>query len=77
MADAIHQIKKYSLVLKYADSSTLNTYLNKHFGELDCNNKYYLALQFASAVECLHDCDIIHCNLVITRLLFILFIEAF
>ncbi len=76
MTDAI---KKYSLVLEYADSGTLNAYLNEHFGELDWNDKYQLALQLASAVECLHDCDIIHRDLVITKfckLLFILFIKA-
>ncbi len=67
MADAIHQIKKYSLVLEYADSGTLSTYLDEHFGELDWNNIYQLALQLASAVECLHDCDIIHRDLVITK----------
>ena len=80
MADAIHKIKKYSLVLEYADSGTLNAYLNEHFGELDWNDKYQLALQLASAVECLHDCDIIHRDLVIIkfcRLLFILFIDSF
>ena len=80
MADAIHQIKKYSLVLEYADGGTLNTYLNERFGELDWDDKYQLALQLASAVECLHDCEIIHRDLVITKfckLLFILFIEAF
>ncbi len=77
MADAI---KKYSLVLEYADSGTLNAYLNEHFVELDWNDKCQLALQLASAVECLHDCEIIHRDLVITKfckLLFILFIEAF
>ncbi len=35
--------------MEYADSGTLNTYLNKHFGELDWNDKYQLALQLASA----------------------------
>ncbi len=67
MADVIHQIKKYSLVLEYADNGTLNTYLNEHFGELDWDDKYQLALQLASAVECLHDCDIIHHDMVITK----------
>ncbi len=67
MADAIHKIKKYSLVLEYADSDTLNTYLDKHFSELDWNDKYQLALQLASAVECIHNCGIIHRDLVITK----------
>jgi serine/threonine protein kinase len=56
------------LVLEYADSGTLKTYLNDHFNELDWSDKYRLALQLASVVECLHECDIIHRNLVITKL---------
>ena len=59
--------KKYSLVLEYADSGTLNTYLNEHIGKLDWNDKYDLALQLASAVECIHNCDIIHRDLVIIK----------
>jgi serine/threonine protein kinase len=58
-------MNKYLLVLEYADSGTLNNYLNKHFNELDWNEKYQLALQLASAVECMHNCDIIHRDLVI------------
>ncbi len=50
--------------MEYADSGTLNTYLNDHFNELDWNNKYTLALQLASAVGFIHECDIIHCDLV-------------
>jgi serine/threonine protein kinase len=55
------------MVLEYADSSTLNTYLKEHIGKLDWNDKYHLALQLASAVECIHDCDIIHRDLVIIK----------
>ena len=50
--------------MEYADSGTLNTYLNKHFNELKWNDKLRLALQLASAVECVHGSDIIHCDLV-------------
>ena len=57
-------VNNYILVLEYADSGTLNTYLNEHIGKLDWNDKYHLALQLASAVECIHDCDIIHRDLV-------------
>ena len=57
--------EKYSLVLEYADSGTLNKYLEDHFRELNRNDKCNLALQLASAVECLHEFDIIHRDLVI------------
>jgi serine/threonine protein kinase len=57
-------MKQYSLVLEYADNGTLNTYLEEHFNELDWNDKFHLSLQLASAVEFLHDNDIIHRDLV-------------
>ncbi|EXX53796.1 Tpk1p [Rhizophagus irregularis DAOM 197198w] len=57
------EIQKYSLVLEYADSGTLNTYLGKHFNELSYKDKFHLALQLASAVEFLHANDIIHRDL--------------
>ncbi|POG75658.1 kinase-like domain-containing protein [Rhizophagus irregularis DAOM 181602=DAOM 197198] len=53
----------YTLVLEYADSGTLTTYLNEHFNELKWNDKYQLALQLASAIAYMHECDIIHCDL--------------
>ena len=62
--------------MEYADNGTLNTYLKEHIGELDWNDKYHLALQLASAVECIHDCDIIHRDLVIIKIYKLLFIEA-
>ena len=58
------QMKKYSLVLEYADSGTLDAYLNKYFNELDWNDKLNLAFQLASAVESMHCCGIIHRDLV-------------
>ena len=60
----IQQMKKYSLILEYADSGTLKTYLSAHFNELNWNDKYQLALQLTSAVACIHECDIIHRDLV-------------
>ena len=57
-------MKKYSLVLEFANNGTLNNYLNEHFNELDWNNKFHLALQLTSAVEYMHDYDIIHRDLV-------------
>ncbi|CAB4418116.1 unnamed protein product [Rhizophagus irregularis] len=62
-SDTIHQANEYSLVLEYADSGTLETYLKKHFNELNWDDKYQLALQLASAVECIHNLDIIHHDL--------------
>ncbi|CAB5357673.1 unnamed protein product [Rhizophagus irregularis] len=62
-ADAIHQMKKYMLVLEYADSGTLNNYLKENFDELDWTHKYELAQQLASAVTCIHDEGIIHRDL--------------
>ncbi|RIA86515.1 kinase-like domain-containing protein, partial [Glomus cerebriforme] len=61
--DTINQTKEYSLVLEYADSGTLSTYLKDHFNELDWNDKLRLAFQLASAVECTHGCGIIHRDL--------------
>ncbi|PKB92531.1 hypothetical protein RhiirA5_444335 [Rhizophagus irregularis] len=58
-------VKKYSLVLEYANNGTLKTYLNEHFNELTWTDKYQLAFQLATALECLHDCNIIHRDLVI------------
>jgi len=50
--------------LEYANSGTLSTYLNEHFGELDWHDKYQLSFQLASAINCIHEFDIIHCDLV-------------
>ncbi|POG81800.1 kinase-like domain-containing protein [Rhizophagus irregularis DAOM 181602=DAOM 197198] len=57
------EAEKYSLVLEYADNGTLKTYLNNHFNGLNWIDKYQLAFQLANAVECLHDCNIIHRDL--------------
>ena len=58
------KMKKYSLVLEYADSGTLDDYLSKSFNKLDWDDKLNLALQLASAIECIHCCGIIHRDLV-------------
>jgi serine/threonine protein kinase len=58
-------MNKYVLVLEYADSGTLDTYLNEHFNQLSWNYKLNLALQLANAVSHLHDNNIIHRDLVI------------
>ncbi|GBB95591.1 hypothetical protein RclHR1_02570025 [Rhizophagus clarus] len=61
--DIVYQMNEYCLVLEYADSGTLNTYLKKHFNNLTWNDKLRLAFQLASAVSYLHDKEIIHCDL--------------
>ena len=53
------------MVLEYANGGTLNAYLKEHFNELNWSHKFQLALQLASAVEYIHDYDIIHRDLVI------------
>ncbi|CAI2164471.1 8381_t:CDS:2 [Funneliformis geosporum] len=53
----------YSLVLEYADCGTLNDYLKKYFSNLNWDDKYQLAFQLSSAVEYLHEEDIIHRDL--------------
>jgi len=50
---------QYMLVLEYAESGTLNTYLSNYFNKLNWNDKLCLALQLASAVEHIHEYDII------------------
>jgi serine/threonine protein kinase len=56
---------EYLLVMGYADSGSLRTYLEKNFNNLSWENKYNLAYQLANAVLCLHDEGIVHCDLVI------------
>ncbi len=58
--------------MEYAVSGTLNTYLNEKFNELDWNDKNQLALQLASAVAFIHECGIIHRDLVIFYLLYLI-----
>ena len=64
-SDVIYQVNKYLIVLEYADSGTLNSYLNENFNKLDWNEKYKLALQLASTALYLHKCGIVRGDLVI------------
>ena len=57
--------EKYALVLEYTNCGTLRSYLDKHFNDLDWNDKYQLTFELVSAVICLHDHNIIHRDLVI------------
>ena len=68
-SDTVRQMNNYTLVLEYADGGTLNNYLGEHFNELDWCEKLDLAIQLTSAVEFLHDEEIIHRDLVINEFL--------
>ena len=63
--------------MEYADNGTLNAYLSKYFNELNWNDKLGLALQLASAVEHIHEYDIVHRDLVIFLPLEIFFKKKF
>ena len=56
-------LKEYLLVLEYADEGTLHNYLEKNFLSLDWRDKYRLAFQLSSAIECLHDEGVVHRDL--------------
>jgi serine/threonine protein kinase len=60
--------------LEYADGGSLYSYLKENFNKLEWCDKYRLALQLASAVECIHNEGIIHCDLVMSNYLFIIII---
>ncbi|KAF0484866.1 kinase-like domain-containing protein [Gigaspora margarita] len=53
----------YMLVLAYADSGTLRSYLQSHIEHLSWIDKVNFALQLVSAVKSLHAVDIIHRDL--------------
>ncbi len=55
---------KYLLVMEYADGGSLQSYLKENFNKLEWSDKYRLAFQLASAVSCIHNEGIIHCDLV-------------
>ncbi|GES81544.1 kinase-like domain-containing protein [Rhizophagus clarus] len=54
---------QYALILEYADSGSLYSYLKENFTKLEWDDKYCLALQLANAIECIHNEGIVHCNL--------------
>ncbi|GBB96584.1 hypothetical protein RclHR1_02790007 [Rhizophagus clarus] len=54
---------KYMLVMEYAEGGTLKNYLTNNFYNLSWKVKYNLSFQLASAVLCLHDEGIVHCDL--------------
>ena len=65
MEDQNDNMKKYLLVMEYADGGTLRKYLKNNIDNLSWENKYKLAYQLACAISCLHDEDIVHRDLVI------------
>jgi serine/threonine protein kinase len=52
------------LLLEHADEGTLYDYLKKSFLQFKWDVKLKLAKQLVSAVNCLHENDIVHQNLV-------------
>ena len=57
-------MKKYLLVMEYADSGSLRDYLKENFKNLIWEDKYKLAYQLTCAVLYLHDKGIVYCDLV-------------
>jgi serine/threonine protein kinase len=60
----------YLLIHEYADSGTLRNYLKNNFARLDWNIKLQFAIQIADAVSCMHQKNIIYCDLVGIKLTF-------
>ena len=58
--------------MEYADGDTLQNYLKKNFNALTWDNKYNLAYQLTYALSCSHDEGIVHRDLVIMFILYIL-----
>ncbi|GBC24960.2 kinase-like domain-containing protein [Rhizophagus irregularis DAOM 181602=DAOM 197198] len=58
-----HINNNYMLVMEYANSGSLRSYLKKNFTNLTWDDKYNMAYQLACAVSCLHKEKIIHRDL--------------
>ncbi|UZO18143.1 uncharacterized protein OCT59_009463 [Rhizophagus irregularis] len=58
-----HINNNYMLVMEYANSGNLQSYLKINFDKLTWDDKYNMANQLACAVSCLHDEGIIHRDL--------------
>jgi len=52
------------LIIEYADGGTLRQYLHKNFKNMDWDIKLKFAKQIAGAINCLHENEIIHRDLV-------------
>jgi len=68
-------LSHYSLVMEYADSGTLQSYLKEN--NLSWNDKFNIAYQLACAVTCLHNEGIVHSDLVTCFLIVILYTIVF
>ncbi|POG70972.1 kinase-like domain-containing protein [Rhizophagus irregularis DAOM 181602=DAOM 197198] len=55
--------KKFMIVMEYADGGSLRNYLKLNFSTLIWDNKYQFAYQISKALECLHNEEILHCDL--------------
>ncbi|GBB88065.1 hypothetical protein RclHR1_01460015 [Rhizophagus clarus] len=63
-------LQNYWLVMEYANSGSLRSYLEENFDKLTWDDKYNMAYQLACAVSCLHNEEIIHrdlhsCNILV------------
>jgi serine/threonine protein kinase len=58
------------LVMEYANSGSLQSYLEENFDKLTWDDKYDMAYQLACAVSCLHTEGIVHRDLVIYSFFF-------
>ncbi|CAJ0829959.1 5103_t:CDS:2, partial [Entrophospora sp. SA101] len=59
----IEDKEKYLLVLEYADSGTLRSYLQEKVESISWDLKLKFASEIASAVSCLHENNVIHRDL--------------
>src|ERR1043166_7216602 len=56
-------VGEYLLVTEYAEGGTLHNYLKENFSSLNWRDKYRLAFQLSSAIEYLHEKEIVHKDL--------------
>jgi serine/threonine protein kinase len=56
--------------MEYANSGSLQNYLEKNFDKLTWDDKYDMAYQLACAVSCLHNEGVVHRDLVIYSFFF-------
>ena len=60
--------------MEYADGGSLQNYLKENFNNLTWEDKFKLALQLSNAMQCLHNRDIIHRDLVNVNLFNVIYI---